>query len=169
MIKPRSGTFVAPLDIREVSESFDVRNVLELYAIEILAPSISDAQLRELRALMQELRQELQRARETRDYIRYVDEDHKLHAMIVEYCGNLKLRDAWSQVNVFVQMARLHYEDETDEFALTQREHEDILRALERHDAAQAKAALNWHIQRAKQKMLNDLAATVQEPEAQTV
>jgi DNA-binding GntR family transcriptional regulator len=166
IIKPRSGTFLAPLNVREVSESFDVRNVLELYAIETLAPAISETQLRELRALLQELRQELQRARETKDYVCYVDDDHKLHAMIVEFSGNLKLRDAWSQVNVFVQMARLHYEDETEEFAVTQKEHEDIMRALERRDPAQARAALNWHIQRSKQGMLASLAAVA--PEADT-
>ncbi len=61
--------------------------------------------------------------------------------------------------------ARLRFEDETEEFTLTQKEHEDILRALERRDAAQARAALNWHIQRSKQKMLADLAATVSDAE----
>jgi DNA-binding GntR family transcriptional regulator len=169
MIKPRSGTFVAPVDAREVSESFDVRHVLEIYAIELLAPVIGEGQLDELRALIQELRQELQRASAANDYLGYVDQDHQLHQMLVDFSGNRKLKDAWSQVNVFVQMARVRYEDEEAEFTLTQREHEDILRALERHDAAQAKAALNWHIQRAKQKMLNDLAAAVPDLEAQAV
>lgn len=157
-IKPRSGTFVAPLDPREIAESFDVRRVLELYALELAVPSLTAAQLREIHSLAQEMGEALTWMDEAQKYRRYVELDHKMHELLVAYAGNRRLKAAWEQVNVHGQMARVHYQSEEALLKLSQQEHEDILHALEARDVVAAQRALDYHIKRAKDALLAEIA-----------
>src|SRR5262245_16990793 len=51
-IRPRSGTFVASLDTRDIRETFDIRRALECLAAETAVRNVTDEQLRTARRLV---------------------------------------------------------------------------------------------------------------------
>src|SRR5688572_10149403 len=51
-IRPRSGTFVASLDVQDIAETFDIRRALECLAAEHAVRNITDEQLRSARRLV---------------------------------------------------------------------------------------------------------------------
>src|SRR5437879_12298854 len=51
-IRPRSGTFVASLDISDIAETFDIRVALECLAAEKAVVNATDDQVKQLRRLV---------------------------------------------------------------------------------------------------------------------
>ncbi len=154
-IKPRSGTFVAPLDPVEIAESFEVRRALELCAVELLIPLLPAPQFRQIRDLMQQMDAILESGEDPENYRRYISLDREMHQLIVQSAGNKRLAMAWDQVNVHVQMARVNYEGALAEFQRSQREHHEIVQALEARDIDAARQALDKHIKLAKATLLD--------------
>jgi len=184
-IKPSRGTFVSDPSPVEIAESFDVRRVLEVYAVELLAQRITESQLQHLRDIVQKMRTLIEIEDWGQIYQEYVALDYQLHRLIMELAGNKPLKRLWEQVNMHVQMARVRYrraERELDlaqeehegllrelnlaqdgheellrEHSLAQDGHEELLRELEARDATALQQAMSHHLERAKQSLLQDL------------
>ena len=58
-----------------------------------------------------------------------------------------------------VQMARVHYRSVKREFDQAQKEHEEILSALEARDAVAAQRLMEQHIERARQSLRSEMEA----------
>lgn len=156
-IQPRKGTFVVNPSREEIAESFEVRRVLEVYAVELAIQVISESQLGRMRDLINDLR----RLTDIEDwdgiYHEYCNLDYDLHHLILDIAGNQRLKEIWEQVNVHVEMARTRYGKLERERKLTQREHEKILQAFETRDLPTLQQTISYHISRAKQSVLQDL------------
>ncbi len=156
-IQPRKGTFVVDLTPAEITESFDVRRVLEVYAVELAVQRITEPQLEHMHDLVKALR----RLTDIEDwdgiYREYCSMDHDLHRLILEIAGNRRLKEVWEKNNVHVEMARTRYGELERERYRTQEEHEEILRAFERRDLATLQQVICHHIDRAKRSVLQDL------------
>ncbi|GAB4534717.1 MAG: GntR family transcriptional regulator [Anaerolineae bacterium] len=156
-IQPRRGTFVVDPTAREIAESFDVRRVLEVWAVELALKRVTESELEQMRDLVTTLR----RLTDIEDwdgiYQEYCSLDHDLHRLIVEIAGNQRLKEVWEQVNVHVEMARTRYGKLERERELTQQGHERILRAFETRDLPALREAISHHIDQAKQSVLEDL------------
>jgi len=158
-IVPRSGTYVTDPDPGQIAESFDVRRVLEVHAIELAARRASEEDLRALRKMVEELRGLT--ARQDRDaiYPRYLILDHQFHKQIVALSGNRCLCRAHERENVHAQMARIRYQKSEEELDVAQEEHERIMAALEVKDVERAKAEMDAHLRRATRSLLADLGS----------
>jgi len=156
-IVPRSGTYVTDPGPGEIVESFDVRRVLEVYAIELAVQRASDEDLRSLRTMVQELG-DLTAAKD-RDaiYPRYLSLDHQFHRQLVALASNQRLCQVHDQENVHAQMARIRYRRSERELDVAQEEHGRIMAALEARDVETAKAEMDAHLRRAKQSLLADI------------
>lgn len=156
-IQPRKGTFVVNPSRDEIAESFEVRRVLEVYAVELAIQVISEPQLGHMRDLINDLR----RLTDIEDwdgiYHEYCNLDYDLHHLILDIAGNQRLKEIWEQVNVHVEMARTRYGKLERERKLTQTEHEKILQAFETRDLPTLQQTISHHIDRAKQSVLQDL------------
>jgi DNA-binding GntR family transcriptional regulator len=159
-VVPRSGTYVTEVTAADIAESFDVRRVLEVYAIELAVPRMSAADLRRLRRMVEQLGDLA--AAEDRDaiYPRYLALDHQLHQELLALSGNQRLVQAHKRENLHAQMARIRYRRSERELDIAQQEHERILSALEARDVKMARAEMDSHLRRAKQSLLNDMGAT---------
>jgi len=155
-IKPRKGTFVTDPTPTEIAEAFDVRRILEVYAVELAAKRITESQLQQLRDRVKKLRSLTEVEDWSQIYQEYVTLDHGFHRMIMEFAGNRRLKQLWEQVNTHVQMARVRYRSAERELNQAQKEHEDILKALEARDVPALQKAMSAHIERAKQSLLRD-------------
>ncbi len=163
VVVPRSGTYVSDPSPEQIAESFDVRMVLEVYAVELAVQRASDEDIEELRAMIQELGNLA--AAKDRDaiYPRYLTLDHQFHRQLVALAGNQRLCQAHDQENVHAQMARIRYRRSERELDVAQEEHERIIAALETRDVEATKAEMDAHLRRAKHSILADMGATVSE------
>ena len=154
-IQPRRGTFVVDPTSRDIAESFDVRCVLEVYGVEMALQRMTESRLNQMRDLVTALRRVTEF--EDWDYQEYVALDYKLHRLIMEVAGNKRLKDIWEQVNVHVEMAHTRFGRLERGIDLTQKGHEEILRAFESKDLALLQQTISSHIDRTKQSVLQDL------------
>lgn len=156
-VLPRSGTFVSNPSSQEIAESFEVRIVLEVYAVGLAAERIREEELGNLKRLLDQLQQLNAEQDSGRRYPQYVKVDHLFHHQIIAITGNSRLLQAFEHENVHAQMARIRYPHPEDELDLVQAEHGRILKALVQHDPEAARKAMQAHLDRARRSLMNDI------------
>jgi len=156
-IMPRRGTFVTTPSRRDIEESFDVRRILEVYAIGLAAESCTDAQIAQLRELVSRMWEVVNVNDRTKTYKRYTELDRAFHQLVVDCSGNDRLREAWEQINVHVQMARIRYRRADRELDASIAQHERIVGLFPDRNRGQLQRLMGRHIEEAKHALLRDL------------
>lgn len=155
-VHPRSGTYVATLDVQDIEETFDIRCALECLAAEKAVERVTDSDLGHLNELLRGL------AEETVDEAglrRHEQLNSELHATIVRVSGNRRLQEIHESLKANIQIARVHVVEgyRGGRFDVEQEEHAEIVAALEKRNAAWLQKALRQHIQRAKESLIKSL------------
>ncbi len=145
-IKPRSGYYICRITLKELRELFDLREILELAAIERAALRITDeciAQLEHIHAGYT--------GDDDESYDRYTDENRHFHYLIAEASGNHELADA---------LGRLH--DRLARFMVLRSggksqiyTHAQIVEALKARDVAAARQAMLDEITESRDAILD--------------
>jgi GntR family transcriptional regulator, rspAB operon transcriptional repressor len=152
-VHSRSGTFVATLTRRDLEETFDIRCALECLAAEKAVELVTDEQIERAQKLLAMLSRPVKT-----DAHRKAHEqaNSELHDIIIRGSGNQRLADMYDSLKAHIAMCRLHRIDENWQSRLPQeqKEHEEILAALEKRDAVALSKALRRHILRAKETLL---------------
>jgi GntR family transcriptional regulator, rspAB operon transcriptional repressor len=132
-IKPRSGYFISRTTLQELRDLFELREILELAAIDRAATRITEDDLDKLEHVHAGYTGDDDEA-----YYRYTDENRRFHVLIAEASGNFELAEA---------LGRLH--DRLARFMVmrgageTQPQiHARLTEALRQHDAAAAHQAM---------------------------
>ncbi|MHB8133197.1 MAG: GntR family transcriptional regulator [Anaerolineaceae bacterium] len=159
-IFPRSGTYVTNANVDYIVESFDLRRVLELYAVELIGTNAKDENLIELKKIVDEMGVLAKHPEMELAYPQYLKLDHEFHRKLVALAGNQRLRDAHDRENLHAQMARIRYRSYERELDVAQDEHEQIMAALLERDPIAVKNILDAHLQRAKRSLLKDMVTT---------
>ena len=157
-IKPRQGTFVTNPTLVEIAENFDVRRVLEMYALSLAVPRLTEAELQHIKKTVKELESMLEAENWEEIYPDYVSLDEQLHRFIMRVSGNKRLGEIWEQVNVHVQMARFRRLKLATVLGLGQSEHEEMVKVFEERDVDRLQQIMGDHIEHAKQLLLEDLS-----------
>ncbi|HYZ83678.1 MAG TPA: GntR family transcriptional regulator [Bryobacteraceae bacterium] len=157
-IRPRSGTFVAKLEIRDINETFDIRRALECLAAETAVRNVTDEQLRRARKLLWALSEPIETEG---DRTRHEANNFEFHRLIIEASANQRLAELYESLKAHLQIARVHRaESPAPSIARLQEEqseHEQILAALEARDAAKLSRAIQVHIDRAKSSLVSSV------------
>jgi DNA-binding GntR family transcriptional regulator len=132
--KPRSGYFVTHLTLKELLDWFDLREILEVAAIERAATRISKEQLHELEKIHAGYSGEDEESVE-----RYVSENKYLHCLIAEASGNHQLADMLGRVHD--RLARFIVVGHSGQMMMGFR-HELLIEALRAHDPVMARQAM---------------------------
>ena len=158
-IRPRSGTFVAQADEREVAETFDLRRALDGLAAESAVLHVCDQDIAELG-----------------EYIRQMDKyaalggdgmgahdrlNWEFHLLIVRLSDNEKLYEMYKQLNAHLQIASVHVSsrDWAARVPRAQAEHREMVDALENRSAEVLSDVLARHVERGKAALLSDIRA----------
>ncbi|HEV1283878.1 MAG TPA: GntR family transcriptional regulator [Bryobacteraceae bacterium] len=155
-VHSRSGTFVATLSRRDLEEIFDIRCALECLAAETAAERLTPEAIeraRKLAAIMQKpVKNDSQRKI-------HEQANSEFHDIIIRASGNQRLADMYESLQAHIAMCRLHRLDENWQTRLPQeqKEHQEIIEALEKRDAKALTKALRSHILRAKDVLLEHL------------
>ena len=132
-IKPRSGYFVSNITLRELQELFEVREILELAAIERTATHVTETLLQQLEHVHAGYTGD-----DDESYDRYTDENRRFHFLIAEASGNHELAEMLGHMHD--RLARfmvLRGAGQTQQYT-----HAHIVAALRARDAAAARQAM---------------------------
>jgi GntR family transcriptional regulator, rspAB operon transcriptional repressor len=132
-VKPRSGYFITQITVKELRDMFELRNILELAALERTLVHITDDQLARLRNIHRGYTGD-----DDESYDRYTEENRRFHYLLAEASGNQEL--AHSLGRLLDRLARfmvIRHAGKT--LAET---HERILDGLQNRDMAASRTAL---------------------------
>jgi DNA-binding GntR family transcriptional regulator len=133
---PRRGWQIRPFRQEDMHAFNEVREVLELKALELAQPRLEPARIQEL----------LDRNRLPASDADPPQIDNSLHAYIIEQAGNHYIRDFFDRQGRYYEIL-FDWEDLDRDTAIeTVRQHRQILEAMLRQDWQSARSALSWHI-----------------------
>ena len=95
----RSGTFVTTVSIDEVHEIFEVRSMIEQFAVRRIVSRVSPAQLDELKSAIELMRA----AGRAGDMVALVDADMEIHLRLCTWATHPTLLRAWMPLYTQVQ------------------------------------------------------------------
>jgi DNA-binding GntR family transcriptional regulator len=148
----RSGTVVNRVDREQTQQLFALRRVLEDFAAETAVENVTQKQLAEIRRCLQKLG----RSNTTAEFVRA---NVEFHSLIVAAAGNPFLIRFFSQLQIQLQIVTylLRRGFDTKAAAARHREHEIIVKALEKRDAKALKEALRTHVMTTERAILATL------------
>jgi DNA-binding GntR family transcriptional regulator len=152
-VQPQRGTYVFRLEAEQVAMISELRDVLEVAAIEAAVTRNAGklaARLTELYAAMHE-------AYDADDRIAYRKLDGEFHEAIIDLCGNDYIRNAYRQISFCVAALRSRLSNEAQLNKLSLADHKEILRLVKEGDAASLKTLLRTHIDQTKRSYLDVL------------
>ena len=141
-IFPQSGIFVSRIPVAALPEAIIIRRALEATTAQLAAERAVASQILVLRSILQRQR-EANAARETDAFHRA---DELFHATIAEVAGYPGIWTLIQQVKVHVDRYRMLTLPHEEHIARVIAEHEAILVAIEGHDPAGAKGAMEFHL-----------------------
>lgn len=155
-IIPRSGTYVARIDPREIAETFEVRAALERLAAESAVANVTAEDLAQIEALVDAADEAVEDVERRK---RHDELNTEFHRSIVKLSGNRKLYEIYEALEAHIKIARIHSASEEWQarVAQEQAEHRAIVEALRRRQAGELGEALANHIRRAQRNLLADL------------
>jgi DNA-binding GntR family transcriptional regulator len=154
-ITSRKGTFVKHISKKELHEIEEVRKMIEIGAVEIVAPTVTDDQIRRL----EECYQATLIPDDRFDYGDFMEKDSRFHQALIQLTGNERLIGIYQQLNAHVHIVRFQLaRNRKKALPWTHSDHQAILDALRARDAEGAKAAVREHRDRAREAFLEDSA-----------
>lgn len=145
-IKPRSGYFVTRISLKELRDLLELREILEIAAVERAAPRITSEQLDALASVHAGYTGD-----DDESYDRYTDENRCFHTLIAEATGNRALTDALGRLHD--QLARfmvMRHAGQTMEGP-----HRAIIEALRTQDVDAARRAMLDEIDETREQILD--------------
>lgn len=116
---PNKGSFVKQLTIKELNDMYDMRVMIESYAIEKACENLSD----ELRKKLEDFRDKFPVYSEDSDRKRYIELDKEFHSAIVENTGNQYAIEVFNTLYIQISMFRTISLSDTERFRLSLQDH----------------------------------------------
>ncbi|REE93240.1 GntR family transcriptional regulator [Cupriavidus plantarum] len=159
---PNRGARVHVLTLEEVDGLFAVAGALEALAGEQACKRIEPQALAALEAMHEELRT----AFRARDLAPYYEANRRIHEAIVAATHNPILQTQYAQLNARIRRIRFASPMTEEIWSRAMAEHEGMLNALQRRDAAAMASILKTHLMHKSEAILDALRAeaAVQKP-----
>ena len=152
---PNRGAVALQLSEDYVLHTFEVMAGLEGMSGELAAQRISDAELAEIRAMQYEMMACYTR----RDLSGYYRINSQIHAAINAAARNPVLQACYAQVNARLQALRFRSNQDEQKWARAMHEHEQMVEALGRRDAAGLRQLLIRHLHHKREVVIEQLRA----------
>ena len=137
---PRRGTFVRKISLKEITELFTIRGLLEGNSAKLAAENSSEKDIKELIKIL-----DLMKKTSDRDTLE--DLNRKLHMFIHSFAGEItkNLITEYYEFLVYVDRILLSGIDSEDRIKEIRKEHEEIITAIKAHDPEKAEKAARSH------------------------
>jgi len=152
VIMPRRGMIISPVGLDSVLEIFEARESIECGTAYWAASHATGAEFAELRRLIEAA----DAARADTDFLRFLDDDQRIHRLLAHAAHNTFLEQAADRLLVHNLRFWRFFVAAHPVTTGTMMTHRSLLAALERRDADAAHTAMRAHI-RAARALLNRL------------
>lgn len=152
---PNKGVYVKEFSLRDIEEIYDLRVLLESYAIFHSAGRITSARLRRLLDILADMEE----AYEKEDIEAYTASDEKLHMRIVQLADNSLVNDTYERVRSMNQQFRVLSLADKQRFRESLEEHREMIGALATGDMNRADEINRRHLSYALdsiRRLMND-------------
>ena len=153
-VRPRRGTFVTPISLENIAETFDVRLMLETAAAPMVLARATDHELAQLMVIHNQMNNLLESGPYQEVIAEYIELDQKFHLQYMSYARNKQLIRVFTRLNTHLQIARLQQKFERPSSNNTREEHEAIISPLTERDVAKLQKAIGDHVLRSKERTL---------------
>lgn len=150
---PNKGVFVKEFTLRDIDEIFDMRVMLETYAIQKSRKNLTAVR----RQRLFELLEALEKSCAAGDMDRYVRSDEELHIRIVELGGNSLVESTYDRVRSMNQQFRVLSLTSHQRFEESMEEHRRLIHALAVGDVSTAEETLRVHLELARRTIKEQL------------
>jgi DNA-binding GntR family transcriptional regulator len=141
-VRPRRGAVVRSLSKEEFLELYQVREALEMMAVRLAVPRLTDDDL----AALQGLTETMARHAERDEVSDFFEANAEFHARIFEASGNGKLQELYRQLLGQIGRYRIRSLILRGNLQRSIAEHAAILRAAKRGDADRAAHLMSEHV-----------------------
>ena len=140
---PNRGAVMREFGVAQIREIYQLRRILEVEAVRMACGNIEPRLLSDLAHEFAGIKKE---TRDSKWSQKTVALDIRLHSLIAENCGSVRLQDELRQYNTLVQAIRevVDNERQAQEIALT--DHAEIISALQSNDCDKAAEKMEQHI-----------------------
>lgn len=147
---PNKGVFVREFTAQDMEDIFDLRVMMENYAIEKTAQHLNDDAKERLTHCLHELED----AYAKDDLKRYIEIDRGLHDLFVELSGNSLLAITYERIRTMIQQFRVYSLSSKDRLDGSLTEHREIIQCLMDHRIPEAQEINSRHLQLAKERII---------------
>lgn len=152
---PNKGVFVREFTAKDIEEIFDIRVLMENYAIDKIDEHLSDENCTELKNCMKEVESSFSR----QDLSSYIEADTQLHDLIIKLSGNDFLSIAYERIHIMIQQFRsFSLVDNQQRFDESIVEHRGIVENILNHCPDKAKEINSHHLALAKEQIIIHLS-----------
>lgn len=150
---PYQGNFVKEWNAKQVEDLYIVRKSLEILAIQLAIPKLSNEDIDSIRDILEQARQALERD----DILAYGHFDSKFHEFIVNKTSNETLILSMERLSLQIQMVRTIANRDPDVVKRTTYERPRILEALKNRDVENAMRLMGEHIDGVSQAVVSEI------------
>lgn len=152
---PNKGVFVRKYTVKDIEEIFDIRVLMENYAIDKMAEHLSDEDCTQLKNCMKQAETTFAK----QDLASYIDADAQLHDLIIKLSGNNFLAIAYERIHLMIQQFRsFSLVDNQQRFNESIIEHREIVENILNHCPERAKDINSHHLALAKEQIIIHLS-----------
>ncbi len=152
-VKPRRGTVVSPISIRDIEELYEIRLMIEPEAADAAAARATPAEI----AHVQDLAARLEaapsagagRVDDLETYLQEIATDAELHAAVVRAAHNARLDALYDGLRTHVLIARAVFPRLYRGQPHRRGEHQRVVDAIAAHDGGAARDAMAAHLKQA--------------------
>ena len=157
-IIPRRGAFVSELTETNVREILLIREVLEGLVVRLAIENMDEKTLEKLRKSLEKVSDLPEK---NRDLINYTRSEVDFHSILLSASNNQMLKNMMEIVNAHLQIIRLRTVVIPERAQRTVKEHQQILKAIEKRDAVSAEQLMREHIRSVREVALKNIEAIV--------
>jgi len=149
---PRNGFYVREITKKEIEEIYEIRKVLEVYAIKCAISRISDRDISKIEKLFKRTKEPLKK----NDIASLIEIDIELHRLIIDNCNNnhiKKIIDKFRNQIDFYRSADLNRVNRAKELYF---EHLEIFKSIKKRNTELAIELMANHIESSKKNVLDN-------------
>ena len=143
------GVFVREISIKEADSIYDLREALD----DLVGRKVAVNATRDQLGQLHELLDQMDAAVRADDVARYHPLNLRFHDSLVEFTGNAKLIVTYRRLINELHLFRLRGLAQVDGLRASQKEHLEIIRAIESRDAEAAGRIMRNHVTKSRQRM----------------
>ncbi len=157
-IIPRRGAFVSDLTENNVREILLIREVLEGLVVRL---AVENMDAKTLQKLSKAIAKVSSIPEEDRDLINYTRSEVDFHSILLSASNNQMLKNMMEMVNAHLQIIRLRTVVIPERAQKTVKEHQQILKAIEKGDADSAEDLMRKHVRSVREVALRNIESIV--------